>query len=956
MDTPNSYGRYQTPGLLLILLLAFSAIILQPHLVSATSAPLHYEKGREIYSLGSHLEILEDKDRVLSIETASAPNLSGNFLPSPAENPNWGFSRSAFWARFSAGGDFDQEQQWLLELDYSLLDQVDIYLPQADGTFLLKKSGDLLPFREREFQNRNLLVSLPQSALSGSPIYLRIVSESTISLPMTILSARAFIKTDHNQQFMLGIYYGIILLVIVYSLLLLVSLREISYFYHLLFIVNFGVFQLITNGTAYEYLWPNLPRWNSQSLPMFIGLSCIGIALFSRKFLDTASNTPRLDKALQVLAASSALVACLPLFSSYGIAIRLAAGLSLTVILTIIICGAICMNKGYHPARYFMVAWSLFFFGIILLVLRAFGLLNNDFACLYAPQFGSALTVILLALALADRIKITEQHNAEARERYRSIFDNSTEGMFRITPKGELIMVNPALATMFGCASPDEILASSLTMADIFADSDSRAKLRDELLCRRVAKNFETQMHRKDRSLISVLINAYTIRDQHGKVLYFEGMLADITERKRSEEMRLAKEAAECANRAKSNFLATMSHEIRTPMNGVLGLTNLLLDMDVPGEYRRYLEMIKASADRLLTIINNILDFSRIESGNLPLERIAFHLEGHLTQSLQILALKAMEKKLALTWKFPADLSNPLYGDPDRLNQIVVNLVANAIKFTETGQVEASFAVEELSADQVTMHAAIRDTGIGIREEQKEMIFKEFTQADSSTSRKFGGSGLGLAIASELVRLMGGQIWVEDAQSVNGAQSGSIFHFTVVLDRNQPNSSPRQEETTSAVLPIPSQLHILLADDEKINRVLAGEIMKKRGWQVTEAENGREVLERLAEHDCDLVLMDLEMPEMDGLEATRLIRAGEKESGRHLPIIAVTAHAVVGYQQLCLDAGMDDYISKPFGIDDLLKVMAQHLPSIGEKLAQPNPPPDLARNSSDGTTFLNQPR
>jgi len=915
--------------------LLFCGIIFISHCAEARTTPLHYQMGQESYALGSHLEFLEDRDGHLTIDAVSQPALADRFLPSQEENPNWGFSRSVFWARFSADGGFDPDQQWLLELDYSLLDHADIYLPQADGSFLLKRSGDMLPFQEREFQNRNLLVSLPQAALGGSPIYVRVASESTISLPMTILSARAFIRTDHNQQFLLGIYYGIILLVIIYSLLLLITLRESSYFYHLLFIINFGMFQLLTNGTAYEYLWPNQAQWNSQSLPFFIGLSCLGIALFSRKFLETSVNTPILDKLLQLLATCAAIVATLPLLCNYGIAIRLAAILSLVVILTIIICGAICLKNGYRPARYFMAAWSLFFLGIILLVLRAFGYLNNDFFYLYTPQFGSALTVVLLALALGDRIKITEQHNAEAQERYRSIFNNSTEGMFRITPTGELIMVNSALAGMFGYDSPDSVLSGNLDVAGLYADSASRTTLRNQLLGQGVVRNFETVMHRQDGRIISVLINAYTIRDKDGKVLYIEGMLTDITERKKSEEMRLAKEAAECANRAKSKFLATMSHEVRTPMNGVLGLTNLLLDLDIPQEYRRYLEMIKASGDRLLTIINNILDFSRIESGHLPLEKIAFHLEGHITQSLQVMSLKAKEKHLGLTWKFPADLSQPLYGDPDRLTQIVVNLVANAIKFTESGEIEVSFDMERLDNYRIILHCAVSDTGIGIHAEHREMIFKEFTQADSSTSRKFGGSGLGLAIASELVRLMDGKIWVDEAKLGNTPQNGSTFHFTVVLALNPPDSLPEQEGATAVAPSLPNQLHILLADDEQINRVLASEMIKRRGWQVTEAENGIEVLERLSKNRYDLVLMDLEMPEMDGLETTRKIRKGEQETGRRLPIIAMTAHAVTGYRQICLEAGMDDYISKPFAPNDLFQLMAQHLPHHNQMVTQP---------------------
>jgi PAS domain S-box-containing protein len=921
-------NRYLPLLLLLLTNVIPAAFFAQP---LAAAEPVRYRPGQERYQLGSHLEVLEDKTGQLTLPEVSAPEQSGRFVPCRVEKPNWGFTPSVFWARFSAEGPFDPSQQWLLELDYSLLDHVDIYIPQNDGSFLLKKSGDHLPFGAREFQNRNLLVSLPQSSFTGKPLYLRVESESTISLPMTIWSTRAFLKSDHNEQFLLGIYYGVILLVIIYSLLLLVTLREIGYFYHLLFILNFAMFQIIMNGTAYEYLWPDLPEWNSQSLPLFIGLACVGIALFTRKFLDTANHTPRLDRLLRVIAAGSAIIALLPFVCGYRITIRLAAGASLVTIITIIICGASRIAKGDHPARYFMAAWSLFFLGIIVMVLRAFGLLNNDLLCIQGPQVGSAITVILLALALADRIKVSEQHQAEAQERYRSIFENSTEGMFRATPQGRLVMGNPTLATMLGFASPEELLAAGLAIPELCADPADGRSLQEGLRRHGVVRNFEAALHLRQRKPLIVLINAYSIRDQKGEVVHLEGMLADITERKQSDQLRLAKEEAEAANRAKSKFLATMSHEIRTPMNGVVGLTNLLLGREIPNEERKYLEMIKSSADRLLHIINDILDFSRIEAGRLGLEMVAFNLEEHLTPSLQQLALRASEKQLPLTWNFPANLAPQLHGDPNRLNQIIVNLVANAIKFTESGSIVLSIEAESRGRNQVVLHGGVYDTGIGVREEEKELIFKEFTQADSSTARRFGGSGLGLAITAELVKLMNGRLWVEDAQP--SATTGSIFRFTVVLGCASAEPLPRPEPGVPCRYPDASaNLHILLVDDEQINRLVAGEIMKQRGWRVTEASNGSEALAKLATHDCDLVLMDIEMPDLDGLEATRLIRAEEEKSGRHLPIIAMTAHAVKGYRQICLEAGMDDYISKPFAINNLLEVMARHLPCLGPDL------------------------
>ncbi len=874
------------------------------------------------------LYTLEDRDGSLSFAEASSPALAPRYLHNTSTKPNLGLNHSVFWVRLSTGGNFDPHLEWLLELEYPLLDRVDIYLPGKNGDYQHKVSGDLLPFSSREIENRNLLITLPQVSLSGRPIYLRIQSESAIALPMTIWSRRAFAAWDHRQQFYLGLYYGVILVMIVYTLMLLLTLQEITYFYYLLFIVNFGLYQALMHGIAYEYLWPDHPWWNSNSMPLIGALGAIGIALFSIKFLDTARQTPLLHKVLLGTVVAAAALAPLPFICSYSLAIRAMIPIDAFTITIVMVTGIYCMLHGYRPARYFVTAWIMFFVGIIVQVLRVYGLLNNEAIILNAPQIGSLFTIVLLALALADRIDTIRKKATEAQEQYQSIFNNSTEGIFRTSPDGKIVMVNPALAGMFGYNSADEVLTTSPNLDTIYVNREERMELRRQVLQKGVARNFETEMYRKDRSKISVLVNAYAIRDHKGRVLYLEGMIIDITERKKSEEMRLAKEAAEAANVAKSRFLAAMSHEIRTPMNGVIGMTEMLLGMEVPEKFRKYLEMIKISAKRLLHIINDILDFSRIEAGRLNLDQIPFNLEEALAPSLQMMALKAQKKRLQLSWHLDPAIPPNLFGDPNRLTQVIINLLANAIKFTEQGAIELRAIIAEIQDHKITLHWTVSDTGIGIPAAQKDIIFQEFTQADSTTSRKFGGSGLGLTISAELVRLMDGRIWVEDGHaSTLDAATGSIFHFTSIFTvlpdavkstiRQQPEQ-PRQIGQ--------KKLHLLLADDEKINRILAAELLKKQGWQVTEAENGRQVLEAIAAQNFDLVLMDLEMPEIDGLEATRLLREKEKNTNRHLPIVAITAHAVAGYREQCLAAGMDEYLSKPFELEKMLEVITRLVP------------------------------
>lgn len=702
--------------------------------------------------------------------------------------------------------------------------------------------------------------------------------------------------------------------------------------------------------------------------------------------------------------------------------------------------------------------------------------------------------------ALQDEIATREQVQValqESEERARLLLDSAAEGICGLDPEGHCTFCNPSTARLLGYKAVEDLLGQKMHALTHYSHPDGQPYPESDCpiaaALNRGEKSHSEDEHflRADGTSFPVEYWAHPIlRD--GKVAGAVISFLDISERRAEQEaLKRATEAAEAANRAKSDFLANMSHEIRTPMNGILGMTELALDTPLNEEQREYLHLVRASAESLLRIVNDILDFSKIEAGKFDLEKAEFDLRALLIQTMKTLAIRAHKKGIEITSRIAPVVPRTLVSDSGRLRQVLVNLIGNAIKFTEEGCVSLDVEPESASEDSVTLHFVVRDTGIGISPEMVNRIFEPFSQADGSISRQFGGTGLGLTISKRIIELLGGRIWVESERG-----RGSAFHFTVsferasaaasaepgplpmqlkdlpvlIVDDNKTNrmvldemlkhwrmqptladggeaalsamrrardagcsfplvlldahmpgmdgfavaaqihndpelsgatimmlTSDRQLgdsercqalgikvclvkpigqaellEAISAAMGIPvvsadaapasgtpsapKPLRILLAEDNEVNLQLMVRLLKRRGHSVTIATDGKEALDRLAEFGFsafDAALMDVQMPGMDGLEVAQAIRKQEQSLGTHLPIMGVTAHAMAGYRERCLRAGMDAYMTKPIRsqklFDELDRLTSNHAPA---QLASPALDSTPATGAFDRTAAL----
>lgn len=852
--------------------------------------------GDRVALAGEHLEYLAEPAGGLSLDQI----LRGEAPPmrrSEARVPNFGFTGQAYWLRVELQAPPDGAD-WLLELSYPIIDEIELYQLRHGQLVATARSGDALPFAQRPISDPGFVFPLAFEGGAPLTLYLRVRSLAALQVPLVAWEERAFAEHVAATQMFWGAFYGTFVLMFLYNLCVYLLLRDRRYLWYIAYVASFLLYQMSLEGHAFQYLWPEQPWWANYSVPFFINTTVLAMLLFVRAFLDAPSRHPTLNKLLLAGAASSALLAPLSLLLPYGLSVQLSTLLGQLNAVLILFASGLSLRAGNRSARFLLLAWVLLLLGGLVYSLTVLGLLPVNALTMHVLHVGVALELVLLSFALADRMNAERRAKAEAQQ----------------------------------------------------------------------------------RALVA------------------------------EQQQRAAEARAEAGNL----FLATMSHELRTPIHAVSGYSELALSSAPPPPFAEYFEQIHRAAGSLNVLVGDVLDLSRLEARRVELECVEYGVEELLRDVAHLFAHRQKHPRVVLTFSAQPELPRRLLGDVQRLKQILINLVGNALKFTERGEVRVSVCLLASREGMAEIEFNVADTGIGVSSEQAGQLFEPFSQADVSISRRYGGSGLGLSICKRLLELMGGSIgasersgggsvfWCRLEQRVAAASayepvtaearvavdvSSEVerdwllarlgeFGFEclpaaradAVLISDGPVAGPARRrilladaDSAPAVkagmllrrplnpLDLRAALHerqdaarvsravpswslsgarVLVVEDTAINRELAQAVLSRWRAFARFADDAEAALAVVQQEDFDCVLMDIQLPGMDGYEATRRIHALPGRQG--LPVIAMTANAAVDEFDRCRAAGMVDYVPKPLELQRLYRTLTRWIAAPAE--------------------------
>ena len=748
-------------------------------------------------ALGNHAYYLEDITGEYSLFDIVELDES-NFELLTEESLNKGFTNSTYWLKFSIFDNTsdNKTQNWKLENTYPLLDYFDIYIVDESKNIEHIKLGDTYLYNQRLIDHRNFIVPITLQDNEKKDIYLRVTTSSSMQIPIFIWHPEYFFEARSGEQYGLGLYYGMMLVMFFYNFFLWFSIRDSNYLWYIGYLAAFAILQATTSGLGYQYLWPTSPWIESIAPPVSIALVGIFGIAFTRRFLHTRQYHIVADNLLRSVLGLSVVVLILSFIADTATVMALAKIVVVTFLLFILYASVAMLLRGHRQARFFLAAWVSLILGGLFTIGMMLGFLPNTFLMTHASKIGSVLEILLLSFALADRIKVIENEK---------------------------------------------------------------------------------------------------------KIIKFRAQ----------QELERTNKKLQENNRLKDEFLATISHEFRTPLNGILG--SLELTQNVTD---KTIKMAKGSAYEMLNLVDQVLSYTELQAGNFIIKAAAINLPELLDKINSTMQPLCADKDIDFSIENNPRNPKIIIADKKRLFQAINPILDNALKFTERGHISLSVQVKYVDK-QYSLLIKIEDSGIGIAENKRNDILDAFTQGDGSSSRQFSGLGIGLSLVKALCTQLSGSIHVSSEENY-----GTLIEISLPIEvPQQITPTNTQNISSNEIKLIKEQARVLIVEDNHINQVVLKTMLQRLNVECETADHGGKALLMLQQAQVqgaafDLILMDCQMPVMDGFEATQRIR-NCGESYANIPIIAVTANALSSDKERCLQSGMSDYLSKPFQLDDI---------------------------------------